>query len=365
MSIFKKWFGSKKEDSKVYTHDNFWSWFVANEKTFHAVLKDRNNVEKNFLRHVMTRIEMIHPGLFALGGMADDHTTELIITADNQVKNIVFAEELIASAPELKGWKFTALKQPHSIEDVNIALEGYTFNQDNMFFLSNEHSEFPDQIDIGVVYPAFVAEDRQNIIKGIFIFLEIFLGELHLTTTIDMIHVAGKKENENTVLTPISKLKDYILWRQKVFIEKYEGVKSKTESDQYLSMEAQLENGFPLVAIFNSDLLKWDRKPSHPWILAIEFIYEGIHNNGMPDKETYEALQKIEDNIMSELKDVDGYLNLGRVTADGSRELYFACRDFRLPSKVMHHVLKQDSDNLEILCDIYKDKYWQTLNRFM
>lgn len=365
MSIFKKWFGSKKEESKVYTHDNFWSWFVANDKTFHTVLKDRNNVEKNFLRHVMTRMEMIHPGLFALSGMADDETAELIITADSQIKNIVFAEELITSAQALNGWKFTALKQPQSVEDVNITMKGYTFNQNNIFFSSNDHSGFPDQIDITVVYPSFVEEDRQTIIKGIFVFLEILLGELHLVTAIDQLHIVGKEENEGAELTSISKLKDFILWRQKEFIEKYEGIKSHTETDQYLSMEAELENGLPLVAIFNSDLLKWDRKPSHPWILAIEFIFEGIHDNGMPDEETYQALQNIEDNIMSELKDFDGYLNLGRVTADGSRELYFACRDFRLPSKVMHRVLSQHSDNLEILFDIYKDKYWQTLDRFM
>ncbi len=364
MSIFKKWFGNKKEEITDYSHENFWSWFEANEKTFHTVLKDRNDVEKNFLRHVLARIDMIHPGLFALAGMADEHTAELIITADGKIQNFVFVEELIATAPALNGWKFTSLKQPHSIEDVTITMEGYTFNQDNLFFYSNDQPGFPDQIDISVVYPPFAEEDRQVIIKGIFLFLEIFLGELHLATTIDRIQIAGKEENENTVLTPISKLKDYILWRQKEFVEKYEGLKYYTESDQYLNLEAELENGLPLLGVFNSDLLKWDRKSSHPWILAIEFIYEGMSNNGMPDEETYQVLQNIEDNIMSELKDFDGFLNLGRVTADGSRELYFACRDFRLPSKVMHRVLSHHSGNMEILFDIYKDKYWQTLDRY-
>jgi hypothetical protein len=68
--------------------------------------------------------------------------------------------------------------------------------------------------------------------------------------------------------------------------------------------------------------------------------------------------------IMHELKDVDGYLNVGRQTSEGEREIYFACKDFRKPSKVFFNTQKKHPDNFEIEYDIYKDKYWKTFERF-
>ena len=34
-------------------------------------------------------------------------------------------------------------------------------------------------------------------------------------------------------LIPISKLKDFLTWREKEFIEKYEGTRHNTENDSY------------------------------------------------------------------------------------------------------------------------------------
>ena len=43
---------------------------------------------------------------------------------------------------------------------------------------------------------------------------------------------------------------------------------------------------------------------------------------------------KLRAKIVEELKDFEGYLNIGRQTADSVREIYFACKEFRKPSKV-------------------------------
>jgi hypothetical protein len=67
---------------------------------------------------------------------------------------------------------------------------------------------------------------------------------------------------------------------------------------------------------------------------------------------------------MAELKDFEGYLNIGRQTAKNVREIYVACRDFRKPSKVLFEVQKKHARQLKVSYDIYKDKYWQSFNRF-
>jgi len=84
----------------------------------------------------------------------------------------------------------------------------------------------------------------------------------------------------------------------------------------------------------------------------------------MPDDDDYKLLGEIEDSISENLKDLDGYINIGRETADSTRQIYFACREFRKPSKTLEQIKSAYSNRLNIDYDIYKDKYWQTFNRY-
>jgi len=85
----------------------------------------------------------------------------------------------------------------------------------------------------------------------------------------------------------------------------------------------------------------------------------------MPDKEMMALLDEIEDKITLELKDADGYLNIGRQTGDNLREIYFACKEFRKPSKVMYTIKNNYSDTIEITFSIYKDNYWRSFKKFL
>jgi len=92
--------------------------------------------------------------------------------------------------------------------------------------------------------------------------------------------------------------------------------------------------------------------------------YDGEEHNGMPDTETSELMNQIEDEILLELKDSDGYLNIGRQTANSEREVYFACKDFRKPSKVLYSFEQKYADKIDLSYDIYKDKYWESFEQF-
>ena len=91
--------------------------------------------------------------------------------------------------------------------------------------------------------------------------------------------------------------------------------------------------------------------------------YEGKDNNGFPYDETYNFLDNIEADINSELKGFEGYLSVGRETADKCRDIYFTCKEFRKPSKVADKIIAKYSKKIEINYDIYKDKYWRSFNR--
>lgn len=361
MSILQNILGNK--DKPIKTYSDFWIWFQKNERKFYDVVKSHKNLERDFFDPLSLKLGELKDGFFFLTGMLNNNTAELVITPDGNIKNVVFVEELISASPLIKGWKFTALKPEMNIKDVCINMAGYKFNSENLFFYSNDNSNSPDEIDIIIVHKEYKEEDKSTIINGTYIFLDNYLGELNSITTIDNLTITSLNEAKKDLI-PIEKLKAYLIWRQKEFLEKYDGVRYNIENDSYSSLEAELNNGKPLIAIVNTTLLDWDRKASHPWIAIIEIKYQGDNNNGMPDEITYQKLNEIEDELMKELLDYDGYLNVGRQTADNTREIYFACKDFRKPSKIFHQLVTTNINGYEITFDIYKDKYWKTFNRF-
>lgn len=361
MSLFKNPFS--KQESKINSYEDFWNWFQENQQSFYQVVKSGKNPEKAFFTPLSQKLNELKEGIFYLSGMFDEQSAELIFTPDGNVKNIVFAEEIVQAAPELKNWKFTALKPPLALGDVGIEMEGYQFNSSNLFFYAVEQKKYPDEVDITLVHDNFNEKNQNIIIGGSFIFLDNFLGELNAVTKIDHASVISSEQAEQELI-PISKLKDYIIWREKEFVEKYSGTRYDTENDEHVSFEATLNNGLPLIGIINTSLLNWDRKPSHPWILKIQIEFNGRKNNGMPDDQTYQLLNEMEDEIMHKLKDADGFLNIGRETGDNLREVYFACKDFRKPSKVVHEISKKHAGQFKVGYEIFKDKYWRSFERY-
>lgn len=362
MGFLKNIFGKKEESINSYS--NFWNWFQNNEKTFFNIVKDQKDIEKDFFDKLSHKLEELKDGYFYLTGMYDDNTAELIITADSNIKNIVFVEELVEQAPKISGWKFTALKPASDIENLGINMAGYKFDSDNLSFYSNEHADYPDEIDITVIHNELTEENKEQIRNGIYIFLDNYLGELDFVNNIDNLQIISKHEAEKELI-PITKLKDFLIWRQKEFIEKYEGIRYNTEEDEYSILEAELKNGNNLIAVINAQLLNWDSKASHPWVSVITFKFDGKNNNGMPNEKDYQRLNEIEEIILQQLSHKEGYLYIGRQTANNEREIYFACNDFRKPSKVLFSIEEKYGNDFDVEYEIYKDKYWQAFERFI
>ncbi|HYK57167.1 MAG TPA: DUF695 domain-containing protein, partial [Flavisolibacter sp.] len=321
MRILKSIF--KTKDAPIQSYEGFWNWFLRHEKAFYKVVKTQGNIEKDFFDKLSPKLHELKDGFLYLTGMYDDDTVELVITADGTIKNIVFVEELIEAAPHIEGWKFTALKPALDKKDVSINMAGYEFNSETLHFYANDHADYPDEVDITIIHNDFTEENKTTITNGIYIFLDNYLGELDFAVNIDNLEITerGKAGKE---LIPIEKLKDYLTWRQKEFVEKYEGLRHNTDEDEYSVLEAELESGNTLIAAINTELLKWDSKASHPWIVTVEIPYDGSNNNGMPDEETYQLLNDVENSFLEKLKDSEGYLNIGRQTAKSTREIYFA-----------------------------------------
>lgn len=249
MSFLKNIFGKKDEPIKDYA--DFWNWFQKNERDFFNAVKKRTNIEAAFFDKLSSKLGELKEGYYFLTGMFDDNTVELVLTADGDTKNIVYVEELVKAAPLIDGWKFTALKPALDIKDVSIEMAGLKFNSGNLFFYSNDLPECPDEINICVLHNDMTEENKQQIISGIYIFLDNYLGELDFLNNIDNLQVLSQSQAQKELVS-IDKLKDFLIWRQKEFVEKYKGTRFDTENDDYSILEAKLASGNTLLAVVNT-----------------------------------------------------------------------------------------------------------------
>ncbi|WP_158962815.1 DUF695 domain-containing protein [Myroides fluvii] len=360
MSILKKFFA--KKETHINTPEEFWNWFLENEQAFYKVVKEHKRIESDFFSRLGPKLKEVKEEIYFLCGMMNDQVAELIFTPDGSVKNVAFVEDLVAAAPDLSNWKFTALKPAVDIESFNIEMNNYGFSKEKINFYAIENPTYPDEVDLMLVYDDFVQQDEASIGDGIWIFLDNYLGELHAITSIDTLKVIGPDTAEGTLI-PIDKLKDYLVWREKEFVEKYEGTRYNTANDSYIGLETTIENGMPLIAMINRTLLDWDAKASHPWIVRVEITYPA-NESGFPDEKTYQLLNQVEDELIKMLPDAQGYLNIGRETVDGNRDVFFACKDFRGPARTLDQLKDKYSDAFQMDYVIYKDKYWQSFEHY-
>lgn len=344
------------------TYQEFWKWFENHEQNFFQVIKEHHLIEENFLDLVLPKLKEINENFFVLVGMFAEDTAEMIITVDGNIKDIVFAEEFVKESPDLKGWKFTALKPETDIEKISLKIDDHHFSKENIFFYSNEEEDYPDEINLVFVHEDLNDINENEVINGTYLFIDNYLGELNFLTQIDNFHIESKTDAKKELI-PIEKLKDFLSWREREFVEKYEGAKIDTTEDSYSLLEGTLENGFPLLATVNVDLLQWPEKASHPWISVLRIGFEGDEANGFPNDHDYELFNTIEDYLILQLKPEEGNLNIGRETADNLREIYFVSRDFRKISKVLEETVEKYPD-YDMTFEIYKDKYWQSFEHY-
>lgn len=350
------------QQHKRYTA--FWKWFSKYQKRFYKILKAGNGeeIDSKFLDPLMEKLAEIREGYFVLTGLADT-TAELIITADGDIKTIAFVEDLVAQAPVIPDWKFYASKPEANDGSTTIDIYGFSFTVENQYFYPREEPANPDNICITVVNPDFTEAHKGEIAAGVFLFLDNLLGEVKSVTNIDSVRVTSPAEAEHELI-PIEKLKGYLAWREKEFVEKYENVYYDTANDSYVMLNATTAAGNPVMIAVNSGPMEWNESAAHPWLLKINIKYNSDRKDGLPEPDTNPILYDIEDIFLEELPLNEGYIWLGRETYDGNRFLYMACRDFRQPSRVAEYVADQYSQGFTIEWEIYKDKYWVSLESF-
>ncbi|MFT3935254.1 MAG: hypothetical protein QM726_16630 [Chitinophagaceae bacterium] len=355
------------EENEIYDYESFWEWFEEHHSWFHYMLQKNRTPDGEFYTIFRSRLDKVNKELSFAMGFLDDGTIELVFVVQSLIKNIVFAEELAAAAPALPGWKFTGLMQevaPHKL--VNRDDASFTLN--DVAFISTEHPDLPDLIDITLIFKKRQKDEETLRTEfACYNFVMQLIGELEMLTMIDQMNIREYKAGDPDLI-PITKLKDFLHWREKEFVEKYKDVKrddNKDAEDKHAVMDvAPVDGGLPIkMNIPNRYLLCREETVPYPWISSVHIKFEGSALDGLADYETSEKIKtfELELSVAVEMY-AKGQLELFSTTSNGNYTIIFAGNEFREISKVIEETIAMYAEGLAITYIIVKDKYWNSIN---
>ena len=352
----------KKITRQDVTPVAFWKWFTDNQKRFDQSIKKNQKAAPERLNEIVEELKKYDSWFKALIGKYDDNITELVITADGDIAMFVKVEQLVRQAPDLKGWKFTAHKPALGFDEISINMYDKEFNDKTVKFYPVTDEHYPDQVSIVFTHVGYDEKEKEDFDTATSIYVQNALGELNTATQIDSYEI-GPEPEDKSALIPVTKLNDYLKWREKEFVEKYDQASIELPEDTFNTIEGHDAEGNVMLAMVVSGYEFWEYKPAFCWWVRIEMEYEATEN-GLPDNGTLELLHNTESKSIGILTASPSVLYAASKTFKGCRTTYFYSRDYQNPSMVLYDFCAKQNKKLKLSFFIEKDKYWQSLEEF-
>jgi hypothetical protein len=340
----------------------FWQWFVDNEHRFTNLNKSESNQALVFLEELIDQMAPFNPYLKALAGPHNDHQYELIITADGDIALFNKVEELVQAAPSLDKWVITAHKPALGFEEISIELYEREFSAQTTQFYPVIDEHYPDEVAIVITHTEYNAEEDEQFQAGSKIYIENGLGELNTATKIDH-YETGPLPGNGIDVIPITKLAEYLNWREKEFVEKYESVNIERPEEAFYVLEAEDNAGKPILATIDGGFKDWPLRPAFAWVIQVDIGYKG-DESGLPTEKQLQELQVIEDQVV-DLFPKNGMVHYtGHRTYDNFRSVYFYASDYKPIADLLDQFADTFPTDYELMFFIKKDKYWRNMEPF-
>jgi hypothetical protein len=351
-----------KEKVNVDEASNFWTWFVKNVDTFKHLGKMPQEEAHQLLDIIIEELKKYDLWLKAVCGQYDENTTELIITADGDIALFTKVQELIDKAPVVNGWRFTAHKPPVGLTNMAIRMYDKDFNEDTLHFYPIVEEKYPDEVSLVLTHKDYNEEEEEDFQTAMSIYVQNGLGEINAATQIDDL-TFGAEPVDKSELIPITKLNDYLTWREKEFVEKCHSSEIELPDQVLFAIEGEDFEDNIMVALVNLNYEHWPYKPMFGWLLSVTIDYEATEN-GLPIKSMVKVLHDEEAKIIELLNNQSDTLFIATKTYRGSRIMYFYTKNYEQPCTLLHAL--QDSGEMGSNTSFFveKDKYWRCLEEF-
>ena len=121
-------------------------------------------------------------------------------------------------------------------------------------------------------------------------------------------------------------------------------------------------DGFPAIAIINTDLKKLENRSAYPYSVFITVIPDSFNENGHPEEEEYDYLNEIEKSIIQYLEEQTQTVHVGHTTVYRAREIIFYTADRDATENFLEHFLP--ATERETSYDIEEDRGWENVSAF-
>jgi hypothetical protein len=346
----------------THTPGSFWQWFSKNQDHFDQLNETNAEEAPARLNEIVEELKKYDPWFKALLGKYDDTSSELVITADGDIALFVKVEQFIEQAPALTGWRFTAHKPPLGFDEISIEMHGKTFSVDTVNFYPLIDPVYPDRVSIVFTHNEYDESKAEDFQTAASIYIQNALGELNTATEIDHYDIRSEP-GDKSIMIPVAKLNDYLTWRAKEFVEKYDHASIKLPEELFYTIEGQDASGNIMMAIAVASYEHWDYKPVYCWWIRIEMEYAEAEN-GLPAPGTLQLLQDTEEKAVQLLTRQAGIIYTASKTFRGCRTIYFYAKNYRDSSLLLYDFCEKAGGELELGFFIEKDKYWQNMEEF-
>lgn len=347
-------------------YKDFWDWFQLHEEELYNSLKKLPLEHKDeWVELLDIKLLAIKKGIYYVFGKTIENINhiELIFTTDGLIENFVFVEELVASAPGLPRWNFTALLPQMEIDELKFEIENISFEASKIHFYDLWNEDYPDLIDLVITHSDYSEDKKELFLEGLISYMDCVLGEKKSVTMVDSF-VISHPDDAKKELVPIKKLNDYLLWRKKEFIENYRSPHYEKKERQYIVFQALKDKEPTYIGFINMDIvMNYENKPSYPWLLFIRLEYPG-NENGLPLDKDAEAINIIEKELVISLTEEMNNLYLGNEKHNHLSEFFVACSEFKNSSKTAQMLIQKYGTAFRMSYVIYKDKYWKTFDKY-
>lgn len=198
----------------MYTADEFWSWFKANNSNFFFLNQVDNKQERERLLDLFEdHLHRYSDKIYFLIGGHPDKVQDLIITAEGNLSAFDKVEELVRHAPKIDNWNVIAFKPPADSIPTSEA-NGISLNAKNLWFTPLENKKSPDLLGIRIFSPDYLPERREDFLFVAYQLLDVLLGEKINALYIHHVDIAELPDDFHGLIE-LPKLQQYIEWRNK------------------------------------------------------------------------------------------------------------------------------------------------------
>jgi hypothetical protein len=194
----------------------FWEWFKRNNEKYLFLDRIEFSEKELLLNEFLSQLHKYCEHLyFQIGGVENNNTRELIISAEGNLNYFNDVENLVKASPEIRNWHVIAFKPPRGI-DFFTNYEGLILDPRKMKFRPLANPKLPNLLGIQILLEDFNIENKSQIKLGIDQVLDSLLGEKERALNIHFLDVGPLiKDDLRKEFLDLNDLPTYIKWKKR------------------------------------------------------------------------------------------------------------------------------------------------------